>query len=57
MALIEAIFLRPAGSRIIRFDVVAQETRLPEAEVEHLIMKALSCVWRGHARADATASA
>jgi len=42
MALIEAIFLRPAGSRIIRFDVVAQETRLPEAEVEHLIMKALS---------------
>lgn len=44
MALIEAIFLRPAGSRIIRFDVVAQETRLPESEVEHLIMKALSHV-------------
>ena len=44
MALIAAVSTRPAGARIIRFDVVAQETHLPEEEVEHLLMKALSCV-------------
>lgn len=44
MALIAAVSTRPAGARVIRFDVVAQETHLPEEEVEHLLMKALSCV-------------
>jgi len=42
MALIETVFRRPAGDRILRFSEVAQETHLPEDEVEHLVMKALS---------------
>lgn len=42
MALIEAVFQRPVGVRIITFATIAQETQLPEHEVEHLIMKALS---------------
>ena len=42
MALIEAVFRRPAGARILPFSTIAQETKLPENEVEHLVMKALS---------------
>lgn len=42
MALIEAIFKRPPHDRILSFQTVATETRLPIYEVEHLIMKALS---------------
>ncbi|GAA97254.1 uncharacterized protein L969DRAFT_84311 [Mixia osmundae IAM 14324] len=42
MALIEAVFKRPAGDRILSFDIVARETHLPVQEVEHLVMKALS---------------
>lgn len=42
MALIEAIFQRPPHDRILSFQTIATETRLPIFEVEHLIMKALS---------------
>lgn len=42
MALIEAIFKRPPHDRILSFQTIATETRLPIYEVEHLIMKALS---------------
>lgn len=42
MALIEAIFKRPSHDRILAFQTIAIETRLPVFEVEHLIMKALS---------------
>ena len=45
MALIETVFKRPAGDRILRFTEVAQDTQLPEEEVEHLLMKALSYVF------------
>jgi len=42
MALIEAVFRRAAGARTLSFATIAEETRLPVGEVEHLIMKALS---------------
>lgn len=42
MALIEAVFKRPAHERILDFQTIALETRLPVFEVEHLLMKALS---------------
>jgi 26S proteasome regulatory subunit N9 len=42
MALIESVFRRPAGDRIIPFSTIAHETGLPIHEVEHLVMKALS---------------
>ena len=42
MALIEAIFSRPPHDRILPFQTIATETRLPFHEVEHLVMKALS---------------
>jgi len=43
MALIEAVFKRPANDRTLSFHTIAQETRLDVNDVEHLIMKALSC--------------
>jgi len=42
MTLMQVVFTRKAHDRVIRFDVLARETRLPLEEVEHLVMKALS---------------
>lgn len=42
MALIEAVFRRPAHERVLDFQTIATETRLPREEVEHLLMKALA---------------
>ena len=43
MALIQAAFARPrdGASRLMSFQSVAEATRVPVHEVEHLIMKAL----------------
>ncbi|KAG4303961.1 hypothetical protein PORY_002614 [Pneumocystis oryctolagi] len=41
-ALIEAIFRRSPHDRILKFSTIADETHLPEYEIEHLVMKALS---------------
>lgn len=41
MALIEAVFKRSADKRTMSFQTIAEETRLPQDEVEHLVMKAL----------------
>ena len=42
MALIESVFKREANKRTMSFTTIAEETRLPVEEVEHLVMKALS---------------
>ncbi|KAK7680851.1 hypothetical protein QCA50_016161 [Cerrena zonata] len=42
MALIESVFKRNAYDRTMTFQTIAEETRLPADEVEHLVMKALS---------------
>ena len=42
MALIESVFKRSADNRTMGFQTIAEETRLPINEVEHLVMKALS---------------
>ncbi|KAJ7273374.1 hypothetical protein C8J57DRAFT_1129200 [Mycena rebaudengoi] len=42
MALIESVFKRAADDRTMSFQTIAEETRLPLEEVEHLLMKALS---------------
>ncbi|KAI0078421.1 hypothetical protein K474DRAFT_1594086 [Panus rudis PR-1116 ss-1] len=42
MALIESVFKRNAYDRTLSFQTIAEETRLPLDEVEHLVMKALS---------------
>ncbi|KAJ7771841.1 hypothetical protein B0H16DRAFT_1410471 [Mycena metata] len=42
MALIESVFKRAADNRTMTFQTIAEETRLPLDEVEHLVMKALS---------------
>ncbi|KZT00244.1 uncharacterized protein LAESUDRAFT_709155 [Laetiporus sulphureus 93-53] len=42
MALIESVFKRGANDRTMSFQTIAEETRLPLHEVEHLVMKALS---------------
>ncbi|KDR77986.1 hypothetical protein GALMADRAFT_224393 [Galerina marginata CBS 339.88] len=42
MALIESVFRRQANNRTMSFQTIAEETRLPVNEVEHLVMKALS---------------
>jgi len=42
MALIESVFKRHASDRTMSFQTIAEETRLPINEVEHLVMKALS---------------
>ncbi|KAJ2916365.1 hypothetical protein MD484_g4059, partial [Candolleomyces efflorescens] len=42
MALIESVFKRHANDRTMTFQTIAEETRLPANEVEHLVMKALS---------------
>ena len=44
MALIESVFKRGAYDRTMSFHTIAEETRLPLEEVEHLVMKALRCV-------------
>jgi 26S proteasome regulatory subunit N9 len=41
MALIESVFKRAADNRTMTFQTIAEETRLPLDEVEHLVMKAL----------------
>ena len=41
MALIESVFKRHANDRTMSFQTIAEETRLPANEVEHLVMKAL----------------
>lgn len=41
MALIESVFKRSATHHTMTFQTIAEETRLPQDEVEHLIMKAL----------------
>lgn len=48
MALIQAAFARPrdGASRLMTFQSIAEATRLPVNEVEHLIMKALRWVSR-----------
>lgn len=43
MALIESVFKRGAYDRTMSFQTIAEETRLPVDEVEHLVMKALRC--------------
>lgn len=42
MALIEAVFRRKSSERTLSFQTIAEETQTPIAEVEHLVMKALS---------------
>ncbi|KAG6827558.1 hypothetical protein H0H92_011309 [Tricholoma furcatifolium] len=42
MALIESVFKRSANNRTMSFQTIAEETRLPIDEVEHLVMKGLS---------------
>ncbi|KAJ7074388.1 hypothetical protein C8F01DRAFT_1100341 [Mycena amicta] len=42
MALIESVFKRAANDRTMSFQTIAEETRLPLDEVEHLVMKGLS---------------
>ncbi|WAR07666.1 PSD13-like protein [Mya arenaria] len=42
LCLMEMTFKRPATNRNLSFDEIATETRLPENEVEMLVMKALS---------------
>ncbi|KDQ08980.1 hypothetical protein BOTBODRAFT_37509, partial [Botryobasidium botryosum FD-172 SS1] len=42
MALIEAAFKRGINGRTMSFQTIAEETKLPHDEVEHLVMKALS---------------
>ncbi|KDQ23615.1 hypothetical protein PLEOSDRAFT_1086107 [Pleurotus ostreatus PC15] len=42
MALMESVFKRSANNRTLTFQTIAEETRLPPDEVEHLVMKALS---------------
>ncbi|KAG8908979.1 26S proteasome regulatory subunit [Tulasnella sp. 403] len=42
MALIESVSKRSAEQRTMSFQTIAEETRLPIDEVEHLVMKALS---------------
>ncbi|KDQ50601.1 hypothetical protein JAAARDRAFT_41912 [Jaapia argillacea MUCL 33604] len=42
MALIESVFKRNPYDRTMTFQTIAEETRLPLDEVEHLVMKALS---------------
>lgn len=46
MALIETAFERPrdGSSRLMTFQSIAEATRLPVHEVEHLLMKALRLV-------------
>jgi 26S proteasome regulatory subunit N9 len=44
MALIESVFRRDAYDRTLSFQTIATETRLPQHEVEHLLMKALRYV-------------
>jgi len=44
MALIESVFKRNSNDRTMSFQTIAEETRLPLDEVEHLVMKALRCV-------------
>ncbi|KAE9383471.1 hypothetical protein BT96DRAFT_951309, partial [Gymnopus androsaceus JB14] len=38
----ESVFKRSADNRTMSFSTIAEETRLPTDEVEHLVMKALS---------------
>lgn len=45
MALIESVFRRGAYDRTMSFKTIAEETHLPVDEVEHLLMKALRCVF------------
>ncbi|KAK7205208.1 hypothetical protein BZA70DRAFT_279325 [Myxozyma melibiosi] len=42
MALIEAVFQRPASDRTLSFSMIANETRLSHENVEFLVMRALS---------------
>ncbi|KZV82017.1 hypothetical protein EXIGLDRAFT_844109 [Exidia glandulosa HHB12029] len=42
MALMEAVFKRATNKRTMSFQEIAEETKLPIDEVEHLLMKALS---------------
>lgn len=46
MALIESVFKRGAYDRTMSFQTIAEETRLPVDEVEHLVMKALRWVYQ-----------
>jgi 26S proteasome regulatory subunit N9 len=46
MALIESVFRRGAYDRTLSFQTIAEETRLPLHEVEHLVMKGLRYVPR-----------
>jgi len=45
MALIEAVFRRKSSERTLTFQEIAEETHTQLAEVEHLVMKALRCVY------------
>ena len=44
MALMEAVFKRATNKRTMTFQEIAEETKLPSDEVEHLLMKALRFV-------------
>lgn len=49
LCLMEMTFRRPANQRVIKFEEIATETKLPLAEVELLVMKALAQdLVRGH---------
>jgi 26S proteasome regulatory subunit N9 len=43
LALMVLVFQRPSHERNIAFGEIAEATRLPEAQVEWLVMRALSC--------------
>lgn len=42
MALIESVFKRASDDRVLSFQTIAEETKVPVGEVEFLVMKALS---------------
>jgi 26S proteasome regulatory subunit N9 len=44
MALIESVFRRSSDDRVLSFQSIAEETKVPVREVEYLVMKALSFV-------------
>lgn len=49
LCLMEMTFRRPANQRVLKFEEIAKETKLPVNEVELLVMKALAQdLVRGH---------
>jgi 26S proteasome regulatory subunit N9 len=42
MTLIESVFRRSSDDRVLSFQSIAEDTKVSVAEVEYLVMKALS---------------